>query len=605
MARTPTSAGGRAFSAISRRDFLNGALIASSGLAGPSSLEAAAAGEYANACDGEIGRDPRALRSGNLPSAFNVAHWLRDERLRFEPGRVSLAAGCDGHEGRFEISEAGDYDVVIVGGGLSGLSAAFYILRRRPETRILLIDANAHLGGNAARDQGPPLPVTASTGGAYCVAPYADFQKELYGGLGVEWEAFRIASPMYSYFFDAETPGVKAGRRGWNIDTYGEGLKDVPYAAPVVEDLLRCRTAFKAWSDVEGAPTDPADASSPAYDYLSEMTLDAYLRDVLHCDPLVSDFYTRYAIDAIGGPASLVNAHTSISFLNAEYGDLFTFPGGTSELAKRLARWLTDPEQGRHPVAIRLNAVALRADQGAPAGNAKPAVVYVENMRFLRATASAVILACQSHAARRLTAHMSDASRIKAWSALNTAPAIVANVGISSASSLADLGLGYNQYWWGSRDWASFIVADWAGRGADQPDRPTVLTVFGGNTAPPEDFAKERLRLLRTPFSAYETSLKEDLSRILGGAKFDFERDVTSISLYRWGHGMILPTTTSVFGDSHDANGRLDRARAPRRIAFAPLGRISFAGQDSEGAPSVECALSSGLRAANEALENL
>jgi hypothetical protein len=191
-------------------------------------------------------------------------------------------------------------------------------------------------------------------------------------------------------------------------------------------------------------------------------------------------------------------------------------------------------------------------------------------MVFRRAAASAVILACQSHAARRLTAHLSDESRIKAWSRLNTVPAIVANVGLRSAAPLAELGLGYNQYWWGSRDWASFIVADWAGQGADQPDRPTVLTVFGGNAAPPEDLAKERLRLLRTPFQAYETSLKDDLSRILAGAKFDFDRDVTSVSLYRWGHGMILPTTTSVFGDAHDANGRWT---APMRPATSPSRR--------------------------------
>lgn len=585
---------------VTRRDFLNGALIASGGLAlsGPVPARALAAAGT-NICDGDIGRDPRALRSGNLPSAFNAAHWLRDRRLRFESGKVTLAPGCDGLEGQSDISsDCKSFDVIIAGAGLSGLSAAFYLLRRRPGTKILILDANSHIGGNAARDVGPPLPVTASSGGAYCVAPYAAFQEELYGGLGIEWEQFKITSPVYSYFFDSHTPGVKAGYRGWNIDTYGKGLQDTPYAPEIVRDLIRCREAFRSWSKIDGAPTDPPDSSSPEYDYLSGMTLDAYLTQTLRCDPAVSDFYTRYAVDAIGGTARQVNAHTAVSFLSAEYGDLFTFPGGTSELALRLAHWLTNASP---PAEIRLGAVCLSVDDRAPLSQSKASVTYVKNKIFWRVEANAVILACQSHSARHLAGHL-DPARQKAWNSFNTVPAIVANVGVRSAAPFAGLGMGYNQYWWGSRDWASFVIADWKGPNGAAADRPTVLTFFGGNTAAPDDLPAERVRLLQTPFADYELSLRSDLSRIMAGTDFDFDRDVTSISLYRWGHGMILPTTTSVFGDALGADGRLDRAMAPRRLACAPLGPIVFAGQDSEGAPSVECALSSGLRAANETL---
>ena len=42
-----------------------------------------------------------------------------------------------------------------------------------------------------------------------------------------------------------------------------------------------------------------------------------------------------------------------------------------------------------------------------------------------------------------------------------------------------------------------------------------------------------------------------------------------------------------------------------RRIAATPLGRISFAGQDTEGTPSAECAIASGQRAAREALKHV
>src|SRR4029453_9599389 len=53
----------------------------------------------------------------------------------------------------------GTYDVIIAGSGMSGLAAAFYLTRRRPGTRILILDVNATFGGNAGRDDAAPLPV--------------------------------------------------------------------------------------------------------------------------------------------------------------------------------------------------------------------------------------------------------------------------------------------------------------------------------------------------------------------------------------------------------------------------------------------------------------
>src|SRR4051794_12657973 len=73
-----------AVSRLSRRDFLEGVLLAAGG---------AAVGSFfplqALAATGEP--DPRMLRGGNLPSTFSVGHWLRDGRLSFAPTAVTLA----------------------------------------------------------------------------------------------------------------------------------------------------------------------------------------------------------------------------------------------------------------------------------------------------------------------------------------------------------------------------------------------------------------------------------------------------------------------------------------------------------------------------------
>src|SRR5207244_2982965 len=219
------------------------------------------------------------------------AHWMRDRRLTFRRNTVELASGCDAESGTFTILEdTGRYDVIIVGSGIAGLSTAVYTLLRRGQTRILILDANEEFGGNARRDDQPPMSVLASTASSYSVAPYAEFQKQLYGAIGLAWEQYRVPSPFYSYYFDDRTPGAVAGRRGWNLDTYGKGLTDVPYSPDIIRQLVRCRDVFAAWSTRDGAPTDPADASAPQYDYLSRMSLHDYLVNELKCDPIVSDF---------------------------------------------------------------------------------------------------------------------------------------------------------------------------------------------------------------------------------------------------------------------------------------------------------------------------
>ena len=594
---------------VSRRDLLNGFLLAAGTGAVSQScpVRALASGSIGGARGGSIGVDPRATRGGDLPSMYNIGHWMRDKRLRFESSAVTLAKGCDGREGSFPIVDDAEVDVVIVGAGLAGLSASLFLLRRRPNIRILLLEANRYAGGNAGRDDQPPLPVPATTAGAYCVAPRTDFLQEFYQELDIDWTRHGIADPGDCYYFDEHTPGVKPGRRGWNIDTLGEGIREAPYEDHVVADLVGAmREIRKLASGGSKALHDPPDQSSPRLDYLSQMSFARFLTDTLHCDSVVSDFFSLYLSDALGGAAHDVNAHSSIGFLADEFGDdLFTFPGGTSELARQLVAWLSG--QGRSEPfeavpRVELGAMALRVD--IEPGNARSAskVVYYQNGVVRRATAKSVIVATQSQVARNIVGHLLDKERKAAWSEFNTVPVVIANVAIRSAKPLHQLGLGYSQAWWGSQYWADFVVADWVTDRREDPDRQTVLTFYGGNRAAPEDLAKERVKLLETPFADYEKSLKEDLSRIMRGSQFDFDRDVTAIFLYRWGHGMIMPVPNLLFGKALSGNGLLDRSKGPREVACGPLGPIAFAGQHRAGTPSVESAISSGHRAALEVL---
>ena len=356
-------------------------------------MRAFAAEPAAGVCDDMAGNAPRILRSGNLPAAFDVGHWMRDRRLTFTSGAVTVAPGCDAHAGRFEISdEAGEFDVIVVGAGLAGLSLAFSVFHMRPKTRILLLEANSFAGGNAARDEGAPLPVRAWNR----LAPSARCQKPASCGslkeIGIEGEKYdKIRSPRTAYFFDENTPGVKQGYRGWQTEEiFSPGkIENPPYNQKVMNDLARSFEVFKNWANVDGGPDDPPDKSSPEYDYLSQMTLADYLIKELHCDPIVVEFYSNYTTDCMGGTAHSVNAHTAISFLSSENsGACFAYPGGTSEIAARLEQWLTKPNRS---VKIRKDAVQLcESTSRAPGRSSGTAsVTFFKDGKFHRATAKA------------------------------------------------------------------------------------------------------------------------------------------------------------------------------------------------------------------------
>jgi hypothetical protein len=351
------------------------------------------------------------------------------------------------------------------------------------------------------------------------------------------------------------------------------------------------------------------------------MTLHDYLTRERKFHPAVSDFYTRYSVDALAGTTEQVNAHTSISFLCSEYAPLFAFPGGNSGIARLAVRSLLPQaipasapdeavstpvredqlDRSRNDVRIRQRAVALYAETGPQ----RARVVYHHNNRFYAASARALILAGQGHTAQHIVERLLNGEARKAWRQFTYVPVVCANVTIRQAAPLVDLGLGYNQYWWGSKYWADFVIADWVGPRRADRTRPTVLSFYGGNWYPPEEMPAERIKLMTTPFASYEQSLREDLNRVLAPGGFNFDRDTTALYIYRWGHGMIYPKIGFPFGTPQMKDGKATRTLSARHAARRPIGRISFGAQDTEGSPSIDSAIAAGFRTAAEALSVL
>src|SRR5215813_6433917 len=165
---------------ISRRDFLNGALLASAGLRlNFSPLELLAQTEDFN---GYGGVGDYSKSNGNTREVLLCGHQIRDGRFNSLPGDL------------LDIGEI--YDCVIVGGGISGLAAALFFQRLAgPGKTCLVLDNHAIFGGEAKRNEflvdGHRL--LAHQGSAFFPVPYPrSFIARFYESIGMK-------SPRFEY----------------------------------------------------------------------------------------------------------------------------------------------------------------------------------------------------------------------------------------------------------------------------------------------------------------------------------------------------------------------------------------------------------------------
>ena len=622
---------------ITRRDFLEGALIAAGGVAVLASFPARALAHYPPGTtfppDGSIGLDPRVLRGGNLRSTFDIAHLLRDERLTWGKNTVKVASSSsDNLGGTYVVADdTGSYDLIVVGGGISGLATAFFALKQKPNAKILILENNPRVGGNASRDDdSPPLSTQASCAGAYFVYPYDTFLFDFYGGVGVEYAANVVTAPFYNYYFDSTAPATTRNAylpgftTKWVVDPFDDqGIDQMPFPTAILHDFHAARQDLRGWYNTNGSPTDPPDNSDPKYDYLAHKSFRDYLTVDRGYHPAVADFYDLYSSDALACFTQYANAYSSISFIAAEYFPLCAFPGGTSYVARRALKFLIpasiagssqsditnnpinfgELDKTTNKVRYRIGANALRADTSATGASVR----YFRDGTFFKANAKAVVLAGQMHTGHRLTEHLMSAEQLSAASKYRHIPVPIANVAIRNSQFLVNAGMAYDYYWFGSKFWQDAVVADYTKVMNDPArkndgSRPNVLTFYSGFfTDPNTTRQEERIKLLTTPFSEYEDSLRADMERVFGQFGFDWTRDVSAVFLYRWGHGMVVPYVGWTFGQPTMApNGQIMRTDGPRTIARRQIGRISFAAQDSEGAPAIEDAIFAGKRTAEE-----
>ncbi|MGA8684805.1 MAG: NAD(P)-binding protein [Candidatus Sulfotelmatobacter sp.] len=357
---------------ITRRDFMNSAAM----VIGASMLPTAPAFGVTNPLEtqNEPGYDPpvKAGLRGSHPGSFEIAHSLRDGTFWESAGKP--------------VESGETYDLVIVGGGISGLAAAYFFREKAGKSaRILILENHDDFGGHAKRNEfhlGGRLQLL--NGGTLLIdspTPYSTVADSLLKTLGIDppqfdakftdHQLYRSLGLQSAIFFDKETFGedrlvVGAPGRSWDDEvpesqvgkalTWTTFMNKTPLSPEVRRDIVR----------IQEAKVDHMSGLSSAEKKarLSKMSYGDFLLNVVKADPGVIPFYQRRtegewgvgidaepALDcwALGLPGfqgmSLEpGAAPNMSYSAAGYANggsyHFHFPDGNASIARLLVRAL-------------------------------------------------------------------------------------------------------------------------------------------------------------------------------------------------------------------------------------------------------------------------
>jgi spermidine dehydrogenase len=475
---------------IPRRDFLNGAAMTMGAALLP---EIDRAGRTnSDEPQNRTGYDPPTLLAlrGSHSGSFEIAHSLRDGTFwknAAAPERVTEK-----------------YDLIIVGGGISGLAAAyFYRERAGSGARILVLENHDDFGGHAKRNEfhlGGKLQLL--NGGTMLIdspTPYSAEAAGLMKKLGIDAAAldkkcsdhdlYKALGLATGVFFDKETFGAdrlvvegatEDGENSGNVpDTakLEKFLAKTPFNETVRRDILR----------IERAKIDYLHGltSAEKKDRLSRISYKDFLLNIAKVEPGVIPFYqTRTngewgvgidaepALDcwALGLPGFQglqlePGAAPHMSYSAAGYAeggsDRFHFPDGNASIARLLVRALIPSalpgksvedivtarvrydrlDADNSPIRIRLNSTAVRVRNAAdPNTSREVEVTYATGKRVFSLRAGACVLACWNMTIPYLCPDLPDKQK-EALHYLVKVPLVYTSVGLRNWISFQKLGI--------------------------------------------------------------------------------------------------------------------------------------------------------------------
>jgi spermidine dehydrogenase len=628
---------------ITRRDFLNGVSVGVGGVVvgatgvpqvfGADTLLAAAALDELSPENAPDYYPPAKMgMRGNHDGTFTFAHLLRDGQSWNELGK-SAATGES-------------YDLVVVGGGISGLAAAyFYRQKAGKNARILILDNHDDFGGHAKRNEfqaGGRM--VLSYGGTQSIespGKYSDVAKALIRDIGVRVEKFERAYDQKLYskigtaaFFDRETFGEDRLLAGMNTTTWPEFLAKAPLSDEVRRDIARVYTEKKDY--LAGMSLEEKAALLTKISYAEYLT--KYCKLIPKALPFFQTFpHDLFCIGIEAVPAMECykggddyNSFTYAGFDGLGFPDsekeepyIYHFPDGNASIARLLVRALIpsampgssmeDVVSARavyskldgadSPVRIRLNStvVHVRNAVSEGAGHAVPQEVQIAYMRggkVYTVTAKNCVLACYNGMIPYICPDM-PAEQSKALSYLVKMPLVYTHVALRNWEPFAKLNVhhivapgGYHTY-----TALDFPVSLGSYKFPASPAEPAVLFMLRTPCKPGLEQREQnragRRELLETPFATFEKNIRDQLNRMLGAAGFDAARDIEGITVNRWAHGYAF-TPNPLFDPDWKEEEK------PWVVGRRRVGRIAIANSDAGASAYTDVAIDQAWRAVGD-----
>jgi len=471
-------------------------------------------------------------------------------------------------------------DTVIVGGGISGLSAARW-LHKNSSKDFIVLDLEKQMGGNAAYGQNN---ISAYPWGAHYVPvpnlglkEYADFLSECGVITGFNDNGLPVLNEFYLCHDPQERLYINGQWQDGLIPHFGVPEND----RKEIELFLQLMQGYREAKGKDGkeAFAIPIDTSSKdeVFTTLDAITMKAWL----HGKQLTSSYlhwYVNYCTrDDFGTPYDMVSAWAGIHYfagrkgkaVNADYHDVLTWPNGNG--------WLN--EQLQQPIKQQLhnNALVVKVFEE----NNKVVVHYldVKTQELKAIEANDCIMATPQFVNARLLTNASERNKTihEQWA---YAPWMVANITASQFIEKNGAPLSWDNVFYGGKS-LGYVTA--THQLLQQQKQENNFTYYLPLNDDAPVLARKNAQTMQ--HADWVKLILEDLKKVHPNV----EDAISHIDVMVWGHAMAQPLPGMIHGEG-------------RKQLQQSLCNIHFAHTDLAGISIFEEAFYQGINAAKKIL---